>query len=298
MSKSIFGELKKQNSNDFSATGLTTADIQFKGKLNAYDIARNNLFSVKIISPIDLDYDGTESNWLDTLNNFNSGNNASSELSARAMASIRQNAQDAIKSKLGAGSINLIKTGMGEYYNDVMGIEGGYTAIEDYDPSKVFGLMAQSITLPAVNVDVKIDYQQYGGKQLFATNKSNTTFSMVVRCSSGMTEYKYLKYHIDKLYDYSTNTMPFPDSNIFPEISVYIYNRQGNAIAEAVMKNSVLTSISGLEYSYESNNEVTTFTAEFTPKSFDFITYPKPEIGATGLAGKAISLQSIKNKIF
>jgi len=99
-----------------------------------------------------------------------------------------------------------------------------------------------------------------------------------------MMEYAYLTDQLSKYINNKNNKVAFPDSLIFPQILVYIYNRETNAVATAIYNNCYIASISALEYDYDNNNEEQTFTVEFTFEDSKFMTYPA-EVGMSGVQG-------------
>jgi len=178
------------------------------------------------------------------------------------------------KSVAGPYGGTLVQAGMGDMYDTMMGIESGSYDAKDFDPSKTMGLYAADVTLPGINIEVEAEYAQQQQKALFIKSKSMDGLSITFRCSNNMAEYKYLHYLTKQYVDDDHNRVAFPDDFVLPEISVFIYNKNTQSIATALLKDSVVTSLSSINLNYENSDEVLTFSAEFKPRSYEFISYP------------------------
>ena len=165
------------------------------------------------------------------------------------------------------------KTAYGDYNTDKMGVGNGAIKAENFDPSKSVTMYAEAVTLPSVTAEVRKEHMQYQRKNLLMMSKDHSGLSITFRCSGNYAEYSYLRWLVDQKIDNKTNVIDFPDNFIIPQICVYIYNRETRAIATAIHNKCLITSISSLEFSYESNNEVAKFTAEFMPEDIKFKTY-------------------------
>jgi len=165
------------------------------------------------------------------------------------------------------------RTAYGDVNTNKMGIGNGSIKAELFDPTKTVSMYAEAVTLPSVTAEVRKEHMQYQRKNLLMMTKDHSGLSITFRCSNNYAEYNYLRWLVDQKINNKTNVIDFPDNFIIPQICVYIYNRETNSVATAINNKCLITSISSLEFSYESNNEVAKFTAEFMPEDIKFKTF-------------------------
>ncbi len=248
----------------------------FLSTLLVEDLARNNLFLVRMephqsYSTIETATGGASLNGLSEVIPLTTGLLANEDPEALLRFLNEENS---------SSKDSLVRTGYADYNDNDIGISKGDVKIDKFDPTKTMGLYAEAVTLPSVTADVRKEHMQYQRKNLLMTSKDHSGLSITFRCSSNYTEYKYLRWLVDQKLDNKTNTVDFPDNFLLPQINVYIYNRETSAVATAIHNKCIITSISALEFSYESNNEVAKFTAEFMPEDIKFQTY-SPKVAAT-----------------
>ena len=266
---------------------------KFFATLNGLDITRPNLFFVRVEKHVNHSVLSPEDKKgpSGSLNGIMDNNLVSQGISALTFG-FRGSAQNLLKETLGPFSTKIVKTGFGDYYNDIMGISKGSVNASEFDPSKTVGLYAESVTIPSITQEVRAERMQYQKKNLIVIDKGHSDLSMTIRCSSDLSEYKYFRWLVDEKVNTKNNTMAFPDDFVIPAISVFIYNRESNAFATAIQTNCVISNISNLEFSYESNNEVAKFTIDFTPEQIEFETYT-PELGLDGILGGIDGIKSL-----
>ena len=261
---------KKNNKSGKSPTApsLKSEMERFVSTLSANDLARSNLFLVRMekhqsYSPIVSSSNGSSLNGLNEINRLvDAGGFLAGADPELLLEFINKD-----------NSKETVKTGFGDYKDEKMGVSNGETETGIFDPSRSVSMYAEAVTLPSVTAEVRKEHMQYQRKNLLMTSKDHSGLSITFRCSSSYAEYNYLRWLVDQKIDNKTNVVDFPDNFILPQICVFIYNRETNAVATAIHNKCLITSISSLEYSYESNNEVAKFTAEFMPEDIKFKTY-------------------------
>ena len=267
---------------------------KFFATLQGLDVLRTNLFFVRVERHVNLSTLSAEDNIAPdggSLNGIMDNNLVSQGISALTFG-FRGAAQNLLKETLGPYSTKIVKTGFGDYYNDIMGISKGSLNVSDFDPSKTVGLYAESVTIPSITQEVRAERMQYQKKNLIVVDKGHSDLSMTIRCSSDLSEYKYFRWLVDEKVNTKNNTMAFPDDYVIPAISVFIYNRESNAFATAIQTNCVITNISNLEFSYESNNEIAKFTVDFMPEQIEFETYT-PQLNLDSLVSGFNGIRSL-----
>jgi len=258
-----------------SAPSLQSEFDRFSSTLASSDLARSNLFLVRMekhqsYSP-PKEIAAEESSTLIGLSEVKALTSSGTGLLAgedpEALLIALNKAAARGKEKTGFGDVNV------EQISSGTGSNTGTVLAADFDPTKSVTMYAEAVTLPSVTAEVRKEHMQYQRKNLLMTSKDHSGLSITFRCSSNYAEYNYLRWLVDQKIDNKTNVVDFPDNFIIPQICVYIYNRENNSVATAINNRCIITSISSLEYSYESNNEVTKFTAEFMPEDIKFKTY-------------------------
>jgi len=252
-----------------SAPSIKSEMERFISTVAANDLARSNLFLVRMekhqsYSPIVPSATSGESlNGLSEVKQLvSAGGFLANEDPVKLLKALNK-----------ASSKNTIKTGFSDYNTEKMGVSNGNVDTAIFDPSRTISMYAEAVTLPSITAEVRKEHMQYQRKNLLMSSKDHSGLSITFRCSDSYSEYNYLRWIVDQKIDNKTNVVDFPDNFILPQICVYIYNREANAVATAIHNKCLITSISSLEYSYESNNEVAKFTVEFMPEDIKFKTY-------------------------
>jgi len=291
----IFDKVKdvvtRTNSNT-KAPSISSEMDRFLATVAANDLSRTNLFLIRMekhtsystitksSNASERDEDGGFGSMLNGLTD----NSLISEGISAITYDIGGKAQELLKNTIGPYSQKIVKTGFGDYYDDFMGVSNGSIDANSFDPSKTLGMYAESVTLPGVTTDVRKEHQQYQRKNLLAISKDHSPLSITVRCSTDYAEYNYFRWLVDQKIDNKHNCVAFPDDYIIPQVCVFIYNKETNAIATATNNKCIVTSISPLEFNYESNNEIAKFTVELMPEDIKFNTY-SPEVGLESVVG-------------
>ena len=270
------------------APSISTEMDRFLATIAANDLARSNLFLVRIEKHQSFADTGNQptSAGGSTLNGLGFEENSLIGQGISAITyNLRGKGQELLKNTLGASSNKLVKTAFGDHYDDLMGVEKGDVNAADFDPSKTLGLYAEAVTLPGITAEVRKEHMQYQRKNLLMTSKDHSGLTITFRCSSNYAEYNYLRWLVDQKIDNKHNIVDFPDNFMIPQVCVFIYNRETDAVATSINNRCIITSVSSLEYSYENNNEVAKFTAEFMPEETKFETFSNPEIGVESITG-------------
>ncbi len=270
------------------APSISTEMDRFLATIASNDLARSNIFLVRMEKHQSYADTGNQpiSSGGSTLNGLGFEENSLVGQGISAITyNLRGSGQELLKNTLGPAANKLVKTGFGDYYDDLMGVSTGNINAADFDPTKTMGMYAEAVTLPSITAEVRKEHMQYQKKNLLMVSKDHSGLSITFRCSSNYAEYNYLRWLVDQKIDNKHNMVDFPDNFMLPQVCVFIYNRETNAVATSVNNRCVITSISSLEYSYENNNEVAKFTVEFMPEESKFETYSGPEIGLESIKG-------------
>jgi len=282
----IFSKIKSVDQSSISknskAPAISTEMDRFMATIAANDLARSNLFLVRMEKYVSFADTGVQPGG-STLNGL-AGTSLLSQGISAITYNLRGKGQELLKNTLGPASNKLIKTGFGDLYDDLMGVSNGNTDAALFDPTKTIGMYAEAVTLPSITAEVRKEHMQYQRKNLLMMSKDHSELNITFRCSGNYAEYNYLKWIVDQKIDNKTNTVDFPDNFILPQVCVFIYNRETNAVATVVNNRCVITSISSLEFSYENNNEIAKFTVGFMPEDVKFKTY-SPESGLESIKG-------------
>lgn len=236
----------------------------FAAKLSRNDLARPNLFKV-LFSDVgfNINKDGVIDFSEETIESTGRDNDAPwkdgfdavrSRVQSKLSSNLLKNSET-FKRISGAYSPKLLRMVMGnDIVDGIMGTEPNL--------NRDVSLMIKSVNIPSIGLNTEKVYTDKKPHS-HVTSREQGTVTMTFICSPDMIERQIFQSWMNAIHDPYRNAYSFYNTYA-KNFDIYTYGRDGRVKTATHVQDAYPINISEVSLDFDSNNEVTTFTVEFT----------------------------------